>query len=81
MAFLAPAAGLLFGVAGLAGKLLGGKKKDPVQALPNPSRDDAAAAAARDDELNRRRGAASDMLVNGAAGGEAVGGAKLIVGS
>ena len=71
------AGGLLGGV---VKSVIGGKKKKPVQPLPQVSRDDAAAQIA-DDELLRRRGGAADMLTGMTGTEAALSGGKLVVGS
>lgn len=83
MSFVTKAIGGLFGsgLFGLAGKLLGGRKKDKPAALPRiATRDDAAIEAQREQELARRRGAQFDRIPG--SGGEPVGGlGRLISGS
>lgn len=83
MGFLAKVAkNVLFGgVAGLAGGLLGKKKKPAPQALGQVNRDDAAEEIEANDEIRRRKGAAADMIT-GTRGAEAVGGTgRLVLGS
>jgi hypothetical protein len=72
------AGGILGG--GIFKSIIGGKKKKPVQPLPQVSRDDAAAQIA-DDELLRRRGGAADMLTGTTGAEAALSGGKLVVGS
>lgn len=70
-----------FGLAGAGAKMLGGKKKQPIQRMGTPTRDDAAALLAADDELRRRKGGAADIL-NGTTGVEAaVSGGKFVLGN
>lgn len=71
------AGGLLGGV---VGSLIGGKKKKPIQPLPQVSRDDAVAQM-RDDELLRRRGGAADILTGTTGAEAALSGGKLVLGS
>lgn len=73
---------LLFGgVLGLAGDLLGKKKKPAPQPLSQVNRDDAAEEIDANDEIRRRKGAAADMIT-GTRGAEAVGGTgRLVLGS
>ena len=69
------------GLLGSAVKAIaGGKKKKPVQPLPQVSRDDAAAIA-RDDELMRRRGSAADMITGSTGAEAALSGGRLVLGS
>lgn len=69
------------GLLGSAAKaVIGGKKKKPVQPLPQVSRDDAAASI-RDDELLRRRGGAADMITGVTGAEAALSGGKLVLGS
>ncbi len=72
------AGGLLGG--GIIKSIIGGKKKKPVQPLPQVSRDDAIAQMA-DDELLRRRGGAADMLTGTTGAEAALSGGKLVIGS
>lgn len=60
--------------------LVGGKKKKPMQPLPQVSREDALAQMA-DDELLRRRGGAADMLTGTTGAEAALSGGKLVIGS
>ena len=83
MSFLAKVAkNVLFGgIGGLAGALLGKKKKAPPLPLSQVNRDDAAEEIDANDELRRRKGAAADMIT-GTRGAEAVGGTgRLVLGS
>lgn len=74
------AGGLLGGplIKAIAG---GGKKKKPIQPLPQATRDDAAALADQEDELRRRKGGAADILTGVTGAEAALSGGKLVLGS
>ena len=81
--------GKVFGTlaGGLLGKPLlravgiGGKKKKPIQPLPQATRDDAQAMADQEDELRGRKGGAADILTGVTGAEAALSGGKLVLGS
>jgi hypothetical protein len=61
--------------------VFGGKKKKPVQPLPQATRDDAQALADQEDELRRRKGGAADILTGTMGAEAALSGGRLVIGS